>query len=93
MQQTLTALDGYSPAARYGLAGPASTPDPANDTQLSVVRGSSVATANSQKLWHPDNPLFVLGVIAAVTFGLMAASTTVRVGKTTASASVGKTGK
>jgi hypothetical protein len=42
-------------------------------------------------LLHPGNPLLAFGVLAAVAFGLMAVSTTVRVGKTTASVQVGAT--
>lgn len=38
----------------------------------------------------PGTGLFTFGLIAAVSVGLMAASTTVRVGHATASASVGK---
>lgn len=39
---------------------------------------------------RPGSGLFTFGVIAAVSVGLMAVSTTVRVGHATASASVGK---
>ena len=42
-------------------------------------------------LLHPHNPLLAFGVLAAVAFGLMAASTTVRVGKTTAGIKIGET--
>jgi len=40
---------------------------------------------------HPHNPLMAFGVIAAVAFGLMAFSTSVRVGRTAASVQIGKT--
>lgn len=39
---------------------------------------------------RPGTGLFAFGIIAAVSVGLMAVSTTVRVGHATASASVGK---
>jgi hypothetical protein len=39
----------------------------------------------------PENPLFWFGALGVVTFGLMAFSTTVRVGKTSASLTIGDT--
>lgn len=39
---------------------------------------------------RPGTGLFAFGIVAAVSIGLMAVSTTVRVGHATASASVGK---
>ncbi|MCW2498143.1 hypothetical protein [Jatrophihabitans sp.] len=42
-------------------------------------------------LLHPSNPLLAFGVIGAVVFGLMAFSTSVRVGKTTAGLKIGDT--
>lgn len=41
------------------------------------------------RLLHAANPLVAFGVIAALAFGLMAVSTSVRVGKTTASVAIG----
>jgi hypothetical protein len=47
--------------------------------------------ANIAKPWNPESPMFAFGVLAALTFGLMAFSTsgTVRVGKTKLTAGVG----
>ncbi len=47
--------------------------------------------ANSDKPWHPDSPLFWFGALLAVTFGLIGASTTVRVGPFKAAAAAGNT--
>lgn len=75
------------PGERYGLSrGPANyTP-----TQLAAVPTPSAAGARAGSLLSPENPLVVFGVLAALTFGAMAFSTSVRVGKTTASVAVGK---
>jgi len=39
--------------------------------------------------WHPDNPLFWFGAVLAVTFGLIAVSTSVKVGPFKAAVSAG----
>lgn len=49
------------------------------------------ASDSGGKLMHPGNPLVAFGVLAAVVFGFMAASTTVRVGKTSAGIKIGDT--
>jgi hypothetical protein len=58
------------------------------NTGLLAVATPAQAYANEAKAWHPSNPLFAFGVVAALTFGLMAVSTSggasVRLGKTTA---------
>ena len=43
------------------------------------------------RLLSVGNPLLVFGALAALTFGLMAVSTTVRVGKAKASLALGST--
>lgn len=43
-----------------------------------------------EPLWSPKNPLFVFGALLAATTGLVAFSTSFRVGKGVASVSVGK---
>jgi hypothetical protein len=53
--------------------------------------GPGAFDAAAAKLWHPDNPLFWFGVIAAATFGLVAGSTSIKVGPFRASAGVGST--
>lgn len=60
-------------------------------TELASVPTGSVGNANEAKPWHPDNPLLWFGGLAAVAFGLMAFSTSVRVGKTTATVALGDT--
>jgi hypothetical protein len=86
----MTAPTGWAPAgpARYGLnpAGPTSNAT----TELRAVASPAEGTANEMKPWHPSNPLFWIAALGAVTFGLMAVSTTVRVGPGKASVSLGK---
>lgn len=57
------------------------------------TRAMATAAENDPdgRLLHPDNPLVAFGVLAAVVFGLMAFSTSVRVGPTTASVQIGET--
>lgn len=76
-------------ASRYGLSthGPASNAH----TELHTVPTPSAANASAVKPWSPDSPLFAFGLIAALTFGAMAFSTSVRVGHTTAALKVGNT--
>jgi hypothetical protein len=76
-------------ASVYGLraGGPASS----NISELSSVVTPSAAGARAESMLHPDNPLVIFGVLAAFTFGLMAFSTSVRVGHSTARVSVGDT--
>lgn len=58
---------------------------------LSAVPAPSVQGAAAAKLTSPQNPLLWFGALGVVTFGLMAFSTTVRVGKVSSSLSVGST--
>lgn len=51
--------------------------------------GSGMMTSIG-KPWHTSNPLFWFGVLAAVTFGLAGAATSVRVGPFRAGVSAGK---
>lgn len=72
---------------RFGLqAGPASP---------AVTETHNIATADPDdydgKLLSVHNPLMPFAALAAVTFGLMAFSTSVRVGKTTAAIQIGDT--
>lgn len=63
-------------------------------TSMTPGIGRSALPATSQdwddRLWHPNNPLFWAGAFIAVTVGLIATSTTIRVGPFKASASAGK---
>lgn len=85
------AAETWAPAgpARFQLAsvGPGS---PAT-SELSAVATPAKGAAAAGQPWNPDNPLFWFAGLAALTFGLMAFSTSVRVGKTTAAVSVGTT--
>lgn len=76
------------PAQKYRLAaGPASPVD----SQLPAVAGASADDSQIDSPFHPHSPMLAFGVLAALTFGLMAASASVRVGKTTAGVNVGTT--
>jgi hypothetical protein len=75
--------------AKYGMDpfAPASNAP----TALASTVTPSEAEAAASKLLSVHNPLTAFGVLAAITFGLMAFSTSVRVGKTSASLSLGET--
>lgn len=75
--------------ARYQLSpgGRANT----SPTELTAVPSPSKGAEDTVKTFSRENPLFVFGLIGAVTFGLMGFSTSARVGKTTASVSIGET--
>lgn len=77
-----------SPAAKYGPALAPGGPRITADTELSAV--SSPAAGETGSPFSPANPLFWFGAIAALTFGLMAVSTSVRVGPAKAAVSLGK---
>ena len=74
--------------ARYGLSAGGAATNQTSETASLVT--PSVAGQSAAQMWHPDSPIFWIGALAAVTFGLMAVSTNVRVGKTTASVALGK---
>lgn len=77
-----------TPAAKYGAAVAPGGPRITAETELNAV--SSPASGESGSPFSPSNPLFWFGVIAATTFGLMAVSTSVRVGPAKAGIAVGK---
>ena len=75
--------------AKFGIpaSGPASnTPTALASTVTPSERGQAAA-----KLISKENPLTAIVLIGALTFGLMAFSTSVRVGHTSASLNVGST--
>lgn len=81
-------------AERYRLFG--TSPDTAAAMQasgLAALPTPAASHALEAKPWHPSSPLFAFGVVAALTFGLMAVSTSgsasVRVGKTVATVAGG----
>lgn len=86
-------MTSYNPVKGFGASQrfPAATgPASLAQTQLDAVPTGSPSDHGGQLL-HPSNPLLAFGVIAAVTFGLMAFSTSVRVGKTRAGITIGET--
>lgn len=79
----------WAPAgpARFQLHG--SGPASQAPSELTAVPTPAKGAAADAQPWNPQNPLFWFAGLAAVTFGLMAFSTSVRVGKTTASVAIG----
>jgi len=76
------------PSSRFNMAtGPVTT----TPSELHAISTPAEGAEAASQPWNPENPLFWFGAIAAVTFGLMAFSTSVRVGKTTASLNLGST--
>lgn len=75
--------------AKYGItdSGPATNVP----TELTSVVTPSAKAANAGKVLSLENPLTAFGVLAAFTFGLMAFSTSVRVGHTSAGLNIGDT--
>lgn len=73
---------------KYGLStsGPASNAP----TELPSIASPSEKGAAMGKLFSLDNPLTAFGVVLAVTAGLAAFSTSVRVGNASASLDLGK---
>jgi hypothetical protein len=67
------------------------SPVAAESSGLNLLPTPSEGAANVVKPWSPESPMFAFGCLAALTFGLMAFSTsgTVRVGKTKLTAGVG----
>jgi hypothetical protein len=59
-------------------------------TGLASVAAPSAHGQAAAGLVSPHNPLLAFGVLAGVTFGLMAFSTSVRVGNSSASVNLGK---
>jgi len=78
---------GFGPS-RFGLAAaPALSGAPSETAAMATPS----ADDPDGRLLHPGNPLLAFGVIGAVVFGLMAFSTSVRVGHTKAGISIGDT--
>lgn len=77
---------------RYRLFEGAAPAGPAvAESSLASLSTPSEGAQNTVKPWHPESPLFVVGVLGALTLGFAAFSTSgsVRVGKTKFTASVG----
>lgn len=58
-------------------------------SELHAVSSPAEDAANAVLPFHPENPLLIFGLIAAVTFGFMAFSTSVKVGGAKAALSIG----
>ncbi|MFL6144532.1 MAG: hypothetical protein ACJ72N_22050 [Labedaea sp.] len=59
-------------------------------TTPGIARAAGPAPHDQSPPWSPDSPLFWFGVVAALTFGLVAVSTSIRVGPARVSGSLGK---
>lgn len=88
-------MSAYSIGAdRYRLYGsnPGSSA-PMQASGLTALPTPAQSFANEAKQWHPSSPMFAFGALAALTFGLMAVSTSgsasVRLGKTVATIGAG----
>jgi len=84
----MTSWVAPSPANKYGGAQVSQQKATSDATALPSMAGPP-AGASSSPL-SPASPLFWIGVIAAASVGLMAYSTTVRVGPASVSAHLGK---
>lgn len=73
--------------AKFGI--PADAPASNAPTALASTVTPSEAEAAAGRLLSLHNPLTAFGIVAAFTFGLMAFSTSVRVGSTGASLKLG----
>lgn len=74
---------------KFGI--PANAPAANAPTALASTVTPSASGQSAGQLLSRDNPLLAFGLVAAVTFGLMAFATSVRVGSTTASVKLGST--
>lgn len=76
--------------SKYGISEAAPAPGVAAvSSGLTAVPSPKEGAASAGQPWNPENPLFWFAGIAAVTFGLMAFSTNVRVGNVKAGVSAG----
>jgi hypothetical protein len=73
--------------AKYGIDPLA----PASNAPTALASTVTPSEHGAGGVVSKDNPFTAFAVLAALTFGLMAFSTTVRVGKTSANLSVGST--
>ena len=79
-------------ATAYGLTGtrPAMAIETDDFAMPGLERSAGPGlTGEHAPPWHPESPLFWFGMLAAVTLGLIAASTSVRIGPFRASAAAG----
>ena len=89
-------MSAYSIGAeryRLGGAAPADQAAPTTASGLTALPTPSGFARDEGRPWHPSSPMFAFGVVAALTFGLMAVSTSgtasVRLGKVRATVGAG----
>lgn len=83
--------DPFSTYANTGFAGTGHAAAPLDvPPALTSTAGLGPHDLSAKALLSLRNPLTIFGLFAAVTFGLIAVSSSVRVGKARASASIGK---
>jgi hypothetical protein len=81
----------WTPRALLGLNPGAVPPGAQTTITPGIARSAGPGIlADTSKPWHPDSPMFWFGVLLATTFGLIGASTSLRVGPFKAAASAGK---
>lgn len=68
-------LYSVSGAEKFRLSPTAAADSPVNSTGLTTLSTPSAGGAAAAKLWHPSNPMFAFGALAAGTFLLMAMGT------------------
>lgn len=73
------------------LMGVSTAPASATPTSLSALTTPGEHGQAAAKPWSPENPLFAFAVLLALTTGLMAFGTSVRVGGAKAALTVGDT--
>lgn len=78
-----------SPGEKYG--GSIATNDKATRDATALTSVAPAAVQSMGSALAPGEPLFWFGIVAAVSVGLMAYSTTVRVGSATVDLDIGKT--
>lgn len=88
------AWSALNPIDQLNMALPRTGPagGPAGDIRPSIARyaGPGVKDiGNDAGPWHPDNPLFWAVGLGALTLGLIAGSTQIRIGKRKLAATVG----
>lgn len=88
---TETYWSKLNPFDQVGLSG--AVPASASTSTVPGIGRSAHGTGADwdDRQWHPDNPLFWVGAFLAVTLGLIATSTSIKVGPFKATASAGST--
>lgn len=89
---TTSAWDAMSPFRAYGVSPQAPPAIPASTPIPSIARsgGPGVHDVDHSRPTSPDHPLFWVAALGLVTFGVIFASTTVRIGPVKVAASAGK---